>query len=203
MFSWAGSKHSPRRSPPSTVSGTQLKNLQSRADPEPETGESRGHVELLPCAQGVGLVVDHQKSRSALIPDRTPDPLWLSVCFCSHYHLRRGREALEPALQTQMSSLVNKTCYALLDVRPCFGPRKAVGQILTVRLLPTSRASLGSHSGFPTAAAELASCWHRVESSTDTDVCEVPVVGKAAPSRKHPWKQRRAAVLPVSRSHLN
>lgn len=112
-------------------------------------------------------------------------PLWLSVCFRSRCHLRWGREGLEPALQTQMSSLVNKTSYALLDVHPCFGARKAVGQILTVRRLLTSPASLSSHSGFPTAAAELACRWHRGEFSTDTDVCEVPVVGKATPSRKH------------------
>lgn len=96
--------------------GTQLEEYMIRPDPEPKPNTTRVTWGCNPVLSGRGLLANLQKSLFCLIPGRNPrSPPALSVLLLRLLSWRDA-ESLNLALQTYISSLFNKTNYALLHI---------------------------------------------------------------------------------------
>ncbi len=110
----------------------------SRRDPEPKPNTTVVTWGCKPMLSGRGRLANLQKSLFHLIPGGNPrSPSALSVLLLMLLSWMDA-ESLNLALQTYISSLFDKTNYALFHICQFFDSRKALGLILTFSCAPTT-----------------------------------------------------------------
>lgn len=109
-----------------------------RPDPEPKPNTTRVTWGCNPVLSGRGLLANLQKSLFCLIPGRNPTSLPALSVLLLRLLSWRDAESLNLALQTYISSLFNKTNYALFHICQFFDSRKAAGLFITVSCAPTT-----------------------------------------------------------------